>query len=246
VDGNLRVLFARLGVFELIVPGIKVPVVLHVPFLHVALIELEESDAVSVRGPVEPFGEGELFLVDPVGGPVDDLVHLPICGDRSLLPTLQILYIDVVLPDEGHLGSIGGEMGQPLLAFGRVAQRGQFLRSDIVDVGIGFSGAAINGLFFALDQEFLFVRAELVLVQGNGFFFSLRDQFRSFKNGLHFVPALVFVFAKDPFPLLVPRDHTVMLPVLHRGTDADPCSHEFAAEPDLLVAELFILPFLGG
>ncbi len=74
-------------------------------------VEPPKGDGRAVRAPAEAVADAELLLVDPIGGPVDD-VGAPVMGQPGDPPRGQVLGVDVVLDDVGRLAAVGRELGE--------------------------------------------------------------------------------------------------------------------------------------
>ena len=83
---HLRVVLAGLGVFVPVVLGVKLAPHLHVVFLDFRLVEAVVGNLLRVGAPLESIGDGELLLVDPVGGAIDDFIQAAVGGDGMLTP----------------------------------------------------------------------------------------------------------------------------------------------------------------
>ena len=126
-DIDHRVVLAGFGIFVCIVFGIEFAPHLHGVLFHFAFVEAVESNLFAVGRPVETFGDGEFFFVDPVGGAVDDVVELAVEGDLCFFLRAEGHDEKVVVAHVGNHLSVGGEGGEPLFAF----------FGEAVDVAVG-------------------------------------------------------------------------------------------------------------
>ena len=78
---------------------------------HARRVEPPEGDARAVGAPAEAVADAELLLVDPVGGPVDDL-GAPVVGQPGDPARGQVLGVDVVPDDVGRHPPVGRELGE--------------------------------------------------------------------------------------------------------------------------------------
>ena len=79
--------------------------------LHALGVELPVGQVFPTGTPAEAVAESQLLLIDPVGGPVDDLVRgaLGHLQDRAVG---QSLHIEIFLVHIGHLAGIGTQLGE--------------------------------------------------------------------------------------------------------------------------------------
>ena len=120
-DPHGRVLRAGLRVGDPRDGGIeRVGVVDQGEHLDPARIEMPEGDRLAVRAPAEPVAQIELLFVDPVRGPVDDRGRA-VRGQRRDRPAPELLDVQVVRPNVGDPGPVGGELGEHQARFGSIA-----------------------------------------------------------------------------------------------------------------------------
>ena len=119
INMHLRVGFSHFGVFEGNVLRIELIVVVrHCKLLHLAFIKAIKGNVLSIRRPEKGFGEGEFFLVHPVGSTIDDLIVLTILGDLARNAGGQVFDVEVVVMHKCHLIGLRVESGVHLLASG--------------------------------------------------------------------------------------------------------------------------------
>ena len=233
MERHLAVVLASLGVFVAVILGVKLAPHLHVVLLHLALVEAHVGNLLRVGTPLESLGDGELFLVDPVGGAVDNLVHLAVSGDGMLLERGEVHPVEVVVAHKGHLGAVGAKGGEALLAV--VADFSKGFALNIVDVVVRDAAVAVEGFKAATEENLLLVGAELVAFhRGQGLGLLLHVGAVEEAHVLHFLAGGVVVFGDARA-----AHGAVVLAVSHRTDGSDAFRTEGPLGPDVLQRDIF-------
>ena len=234
-QAHLAVIFAGLGVLVAVVLGIEGSPHLHIVLLHLALVEAQVGNLLRVGAPLEPFGDGELLLVHPVGGAVDHLVHLAVGGNLVLLKGAEVHPVEVVVAHKGHLGAVGAEGSEALLAVLR--QLGERTLLDVVQPVVAHAAVAVEWLEATAQQYPLLVLAHLVpLHRRQGLGLLLHGGTAEEAHVLHLLAGDIAVFGYAGA-----RHAEVVLAVGHRTQRADAARAESALRPDVLQGYILVL-----
>ena len=75
---------------------------------QVSLVELQEKDALAVRGPLESPCQRELLFVQPIGLAIDD-ARAAIARQAPGLVPVQVQHVQIVGHYVGHFAAVGGK-----------------------------------------------------------------------------------------------------------------------------------------
>ena len=184
-------------------------------------------------------GDGELFLVHPVGGAVDYLAHLAVGGYLMLLEGAEIHPIEVVVAHKGGLRAVGTEGGQALLA-----ACGQFYKvraANVVKPVVAHAAVAVDGFKVAAEQYLGFILTEGVALhawQGGGSVLCFAVGVGTAEGAYvgHLLARGVAVHGDA-----VEIHRAVVLAVGHRAQAADARWTESALCPDVLKGDILLL-----
>ena len=178
-DATSGVQLAGLGVGDALDLRIQAVGVVHQGHFADAFgVQLPEREGLAVGAPAEAVLHGELLLVDPVEGPMDE-VFVGRVGEGGDLAGTQVLHVEVALAHIGHAGAIGRELGE-LQARGRgvAAELEQFVAGAIEHPVVAPGVGAPDLLAVGVDEHLGAVFAPGVVIHRQGLGLAGRNPFR--------------------------------------------------------------------
>ena len=185
VHRNLAVVFPGFGVLERVRIWVERAVDGHVELSHRGFVKFQVGQALPVARPKQRLVVPKFLFVHPVGGPVDDVVELAVCGHGGFFARGEVGDVDVVVPHESDFVSRGGELREALLASAEVGDRpcgGG--RGHVVDVEVGEERVAVKPFAFGGQHHKTLVAAEFVAAEPEAGVFKRRHRCQQGVHGL--------------------------------------------------------------